>query len=172
MINTDVASKRNALAVYSADWWLSLRLNCGQYRAWKKVAKRRLQMPQRPLQRHARHVVKPRAFKLFLEQRQRGGSVVVADAFLPLFLRLATQAQHVIADHAHVTERLSEDNFRLRRGVKPEAVRALDVHAGNLHENHPIHPEDSPPEEEQVQGLAQQAALSLPGMNARGSRAD
>ncbi|MDD2536767.1 MAG: hypothetical protein PHW78_09535 [Macromonas bipunctata] len=80
--------------------------------------------------------------------------------------------QHVVVNHAHATKRLGEERFLLRRWVKPEAVRALDVHAGNLHENHSINPEDSPTKTEWKQGLAVQAVLSLPGMNAGVSCAD
>jgi len=54
---------------------------------------------------------------------------MVADLFLPLVVGIGAQPEHVVVNKTSAPERLSENHFLLWRGVKPEFICALDVHA-------------------------------------------
>ena len=128
----------------------------------KEVGKRRLQMSQGLLNRNAGDLVKPRMFRCFLQGRQRGGSLVVAHALLPLHPCVSAQTQHVVVGKTCAAERSGKDQFLLGRWVKPESVGALNVHS------HIISKSCKDSKLKGVVGLghAQRAALSLPGIHA------
>ena len=85
----------------------------------KKVRKGALLMTKTLLQRHRGDLIEVGKFRKSFDLRQPGTGLEVMDLFLSFLIGQASPFQNQVIDFADTTERLSEENLLLGRGVEP-----------------------------------------------------